>query len=381
MENQPARRPVTKKIVIFTVIIIVVCSVLSLFLFSEELNLDGVRRWGKYLNVRNSETFGRYSFDAHSSNSYENFGDGLAIASIGGLSTYDDSGNEQFVLQQQIELPQLLVADDMAVAYDVGGTSLIALHEKEGEVLRLEETHPILDADLSESGSICISSSSSGYKSVLSVYNEEQDLIYRWLSSSVYYPLCALSSDGRDLAAIAVGQTDGEFESSICLFKTNSEEVEKKISLGGELIYDLLFTKENNLCAIGETCVQFVSMDAEMIGTYQYKDSYLKDFDCGGDGFLVLSTNMYRAGNRYSLVTIDDRGKEIASRYLGQEVLDMSACGRYIAVLTQGKLTIYTQSLSVYHETSDISDATAVVMREDGSAVLLGGGSGELYIP
>ncbi len=90
---------------------------------------------------------------------------------------------------------------------------------------------------------------------------------------------------------------------------------------------------------------------------------------------------MYKAGNRYSLITVDEKGNELASVYLGQEVLSLSACGKYVAVLTPEGLTIYTPSLAVYHQTDNTGNATSVVMREDGTALLLGGGQGRLYIP
>jgi len=91
--------------------------------------------------------------------------------------------------------------------------------------------------------------------------------------------------------------------------------------------------------------------------------------------------NTYRAGNRYSLVTVDKKGQRIAGTYIGQEILSLSACGRYIAVLTAEGLTIYTQNLSVYAQTIETGNATDVVMREDGSVLLLGNGQGRLYIP
>ena len=138
---------------------------------------------------------------------------------------------------------------------------------------------------------------------------------------------------------------------------------------------------DNTICAIGENAVQYLKTNGETVGTFSYGDRYLKDYDAGGDGFLTLSTNMYRAGNRYSLLTVNEKGEQIGAVYIGQEILDLSACGRYIAVLTPEGLTIYTQSLDVYHETVETGNATAVVMREDGSVLLLGNGRGRLYIP
>lgn len=382
MEPEPMRRLTVKKLVILGTVVLAVCGVLCLFLFNEELNLDGLLRWGKYLTVRDDERFGSYSFDSHSSNCYASFDDGLAVASISGLTIFDENGQERSVLQQQIDIPKLLSNDEIALVFDVGGLNLVALHEENGEVLHLEETHPILDADLSADGAVCVSSSASGYKSVLAVYNEEQDLIYRWLSSTTYFPLCAITEDGTDMAAISVGQKDGVYESSICFFRTDSEQIQKTVSLGSQLIYDLVFVSSDLLCAIGETSVQYVSLSGEQLGAYVYDSRYLKQFDCGGDGFLALAMNMYRAGNRYSLITIEEEsGQVIGDLYIGEEVLDISACDRYIAVLTPGKLTVYTRSLSQYSQTTDVADATSVVMREDGSVLLLGGGKGSLYIP
>ena len=132
---------------------------------------------------------------------------------------------------------------------------------------------------------------------------------------------------------------------------------------------------------MGEQSVQLVDVDGTYLGSYTYEEPYLKDYDTQGDGFLTLVTNMYRAGNRNTLRTLDESGSEIASLYLGQEVLDLSASGNYVAVLTPDDLTIYTSSLNVYAQTNDIGSATSVIMREDGSALLLGGGQGWLYLP
>ena len=90
---------------------------------------------------------------------------------------------------------------------------------------------------------------------------------------------------------------------------------------------------------------------------------------------------MYRAGNRYSLVTVDEKGEEIASQFVGEEILDLSVCGKYIAVLTNHGLTIYNRDLEIYAETEVSDQATAVLMRQDGTALLLGSGQGRLYIP
>jgi len=205
--------------------------------------------------------------------------------------------------------------------------------------------------------------------------------VYRWLSSSTYMPLCTVSENGTQLASVGLDQKDGGFESTLNLFRTRYDQIEKTVSLGNELIYDLEYLGDRVLCAVGENSVQFLDTTGEAVGSYSYGDQFLKDYDMGGEGFLTLSLNMYRAGNRYTLVTVDETGQEIASSYLGQEILDLSACEKYIAVLTPDGLTVYNRLLEVYAETKEVGAATSVLMREDGSVLLLGAGMGNLYIP
>lgn len=378
---KPKKHGFFKRILLFLLILLLVCALTGLFVFRDALNVDAIRRWVKYLNVLGDGDYGTYSFDSHNNNRYAIFQNGLAVASVGGLETYDSGGEVLFEAQAQLDLPEIETGKKLVLAYDVGGTTLLAVHKSSGEVLRLQTEKPILDADLSGGDAICYSTSASGYKSVLSVYNSRQELIYRWLSSTIYMPLCTVSDDARYLAAVGLGQSEGAFESTLYLFQTNSEDLAMSVSLGNELIYDLFFLDGKTLCAVGESSVQFRNLDGEALGSYSYRDVYLKDFDAGGDGFLTLSLNMYRAGNRYSLVTVDELGNEIASLYLGQELLDLSASGKYVAALTSGGLTVYNRDLTVYYETAETGTATSVLMREDGSVLLLGGGEGRLYLP
>ena len=96
---------------------------------------------------------------------------------------------------------------------------------------------------------------------------------------------------------------------------------------------------------------------------------------------MTLTLNMYKAGNRYRMVTVGPDGEALGTLSTGAQILDVSAAGGYVAVLTAQQLTIYDQALNVYAEQENTTAATAVVMRDDGSAILLGSGQGVLFVP
>lgn len=374
-------KKILKRVLLLLLIVILVCAAVALIVFRDELNLDAIRRYVKYLNVTETSQDGRYTFDAHSGNQYASYEGGLAIASVSGLTTYKDSGAEDVVLQTQMTTPAIRTGGQLVLAFDVGGYALEAASRAAGGVLSVTAEKPILDADISQDDCICYAAPESGYKTVLHVYNKSQTMIYRWLSSSQYLPLCTVSNGASYLAAVAMGQSGGIFQSSIDVFKTDSGDIYKTIPLGNDLVYDLEFVDSSTLLAVGENSASWYSAAGAELGSYSYGGAYLKDFDLGGDGFLTLSLNMYKAGNRYSVYTVGPDGKALGSVYVGEEILDLSAAGHYVAVLTASKLTIYDDTMKVYAETDNTGSATDVVVRDDGTAILLGSGTGQLYVP
>ena len=62
-------------------------------------------------------------------------------------------------------------------------------------------------------------------------------------------------------------------------------------------------------------------------------------------------------------------------------MLDLSAAGRYLAVLYSNKLVIYDRNLQECSVLEDVSSASRVLMRSDGSAVMAGTNAASLYLP
>ena len=100
-----------------------------------------------------------------------------------------------------------------------------------------------------------------------------------------------------------------------------------------------------------------------------------------GDGFTVLLLNRYQSGSVGRLVTIGPEGEELGTLDIRKEVLSVSACGRYIAVLYPGSLVVYNQNLNVYATLNGITDIKEALVRADGSALLMSSQSASLFLP
>lgn len=372
---------VVKRIVVFLLLVVLVAGGVAAYVFRDALNLDALQRYVRYLNVSDDSKTGRFVYDESNSNQYANLSGGLAVASITGLSLYDKDGAETAAVHAAMSAPVIQTGGALALSYDAGGYALDAAGQKSGAALHVQSQRPILDADIARDDSICYLSSESGYKSVLYVYNNEQALIYRWLSASQYFMRCAVSEGAGYVAAAVLGQEDGMFQSSVALYRTDAEEVYRTIPIGNTLIYDLRFVSQDRLCVMTEQMLYFYDLDGQRQGSFSFGGSYLKDYTFDGNGYLTLVMNLYQAGNQYTVVSVGYDGTELGRVSPGEQILDVTAAGKYLAILTSNTLSIYDHTLKEYDVSGNTVGAANVVMRDDGSALLLANGHGTLYVP
>jgi hypothetical protein len=78
---------------------------------------------------------------------------------------------------------------------------------------------------------------------------------------------------------------------------------------------------------------------------------------------------------------VDREGQETESLEINEEILGISAAGRYLAVLYANRLVVYTPDLQVYATLNGTDYARSVLMRADGSAILLGSETAKLFLP
>lgn len=375
------RRRFRRRLRWLIIVTVVVLAILALVLFWRDLNFDRFRRWVTYMGVEPDGTYGNYQYPAYDGNAYAVYENGLVVATSSGLMLYDETGSPLTEISAAMDNPNVNVAGNYVAAWDIGGTTLCAARSGEEHLNRTLD-HTILDVDLSANGDMVFASGADGYRTMLTMMDNQTQERFKWYSSAQYLPLCAVNSGGTQLAAIALGQEQGAFTSSLLLLDPTVEEQEPvQVALGNQLIYELDYLQDRYLCAVGETSLQLLRTTGEVHGTYGYNGEHLMKYDISGDGFVTLALNPYQTGSQYVLKTVEYDGQERGSLALGQEVLHLSVAGDYVAVLTASGLQIYTSDLQLYAQTDDVLGVTQVLMREDGTAVLVAANHASLFLP
>ena len=257
--------------------------------------------------------------------------------------------------------------------------------DQNGEVAALTagNEEPFIAATLNEKGWLAVTAKKKNCKGWVGVYDKDMELVFEFKSSRRFVEDAYVTDDCASLAAVTLGQENSVFVSNIVLYdltKPGEAEPVADYDVANGLVA-AIGEQEGKLVTVSDTRLTLADSKGEITGTYSYDGAYLREYDISGDGYTALLLNRYQSGSVGRLVTVSADGEELGSLDVRDEVLSMSACGRYLAVLYYGSLVVYNENLEVYASLKGTENARGTLMRQDGSVLLLSSESAELFLP
>ncbi|MCD8190597.1 MAG: DUF5711 family protein [Clostridiales bacterium] len=373
---------VTKQMVIYAVTaVMLLCAVLAV-VYRDRLNLDALKRWVAYGSLSTDEDgqAERFSFSGGSDSAFASLDGGLLVCSSNTLQLLSRSGEEALSMEVSMKQPVISTAGDYAVVYDVGGSDLYVFHSAEQVFsYSTDGDYALLSARVNENGALVVVEQTSGYKATVTVYGSDYQPRIAINESTNFISDAALSPDGRSVAVIELYQDDSALGSDLVIYQVSDASVTSTTQLGEQLVLDLRW-QDGRIWLEREYGVTVADSDGEVLGDWSDTSKYLERYSLDGDGYAVELMSKYKSGSLGELWVIDNSGEQKVSRSISEEVLSVSAAGRYIAVLTTSSLVVYNSDLEEYASTVN-SNARRVIMRSDGSAMMVGTDEAWLFVP
>nr|WP_326185049.1 DUF5711 family protein [uncultured Oscillibacter sp.] len=380
-EEKPKKRRKPRGFWVFFLTLVIVLAVVVLAAYRDGTGFDVLRRYLNYGSVEKVGGEAVYDYDASSNNRFAVLGEKLAVLSETSLRVLDPDGGEVWSVNVSMAAPALSRGGGRAVAYDVGGLALYVVDES-GQVMHLtaDEDEPFIAATLNQEGWLAVTAEKRGYKGCVSVYDRDMELVFTFNSSRRFVTDAYVTDDCATLAAVTLGQENSVFVSNVVLYDVTQTEPVANYDVTDGLVA-AIGQQGGKVATVSDTCLTFAGANGEVTASYAYGGAYLRDYDLSGDGFAVLLLNRYQSGSVGRLVTVDPEGTELGSLDVNEEVLSVSAAGRYLAVLYTNRLVVYNQDLQVYASLNGTDYAKEVLMRTDGSVLLLSSESAGLFLP
>ena len=372
-----------KKLILpMAVLAVIVIGLLVAFIVLSRgsMSLDAVRRTLSYMGEEKTDSgmVGEMTFVNHSGSFIEQYGDGLIVASRTGVELLDSTGGETLMVSAPMANPNVTVVGDRAFAYDVGGTNYVVIDGGEATAQR-EADNEIIAASMNSAGGLAIATKQTSYKATVYVFDADNALVLQQNISSGYVTDVQVTADCSGLIA-GMCTYSSEFVSRVVRYPISGGG-EGEFTISDELVLAVKCFPGGGICAVTERSAYFIGKDLSDGEQYSFGSAYLKDFTFSPGDKCVLLLKEYETGSSGRLVILSDSGSVVGDGEIDSEVLAISAKGKYVAALCYDKLEIFKDNMHLYGETEDTGAAVDLIMREDGSVLLLSYGSARIYLP
>lgn len=351
--------------------------------FRDSFNLDSVKRWFTYRSLIRSDS-GRaesFPYDGELTDTFAVLDGDLLVCSRNAISLYSGSGTQYINQSVGMENPVVNTNGSLAVVYDAGGSSLYILGQRT-LVWSAQDLESILSARLNKNGQLTVVTQASGFRGAVTVYDAAYSPVVDVNLSSAFVMDAALSDDGHTLAILTVGQTDGAFSTDLELYNmdyaSGQYSPDFSCQLGSGVVLETRHTA-SAVWSLGDRGLTVTGHDGRSAGV-SWADKHLRRYTLDGDGFAAVLLGKYRAGSQAELWVVNSQGQRRVLE-LNEQVMSISAAGRYLAVLTSDRLDIYTSELELYNTLEGTQGARSALLMPDGSAILISADSAGFYVP
>ena len=364
-----------------SLVALAVAAVVTVAVLWDSTTFDGLRRAVIYAAAEKDETgcAQLYRYASEKDSVYASVGSSLIQATERRILLLGEDGQTRY--NQDVKFRRAAIAEGGALAavYDIGGSEIYLL-DTAGLVRKIQAEGEVFACTINAEGAMAVTLRKSGSKATVVVYNEKGEKVFGFNSADRFLMTSALSEDGKQMAAVAMGQSEGTFASYLVLYALDSTEPVAECALPGGAVYDLAMVN-GRWCAVGEDGIHFVTTAGERAAYYDFEGTYLRRCSLQGRDSVTLLLGRYKSGAQTQLVSVDTDGVQLAIQDVDREVLSITAADKYAAVLYSDELAIYERTLEAYARLENVSTAKMALMRPDGSAVLVGADAASLYLP
>jgi len=344
----------------------------------DRMTLGHFNRAIQYSRLGSPSHAEEFRFANLGSNTFVTLGDGIAVASTGGLRFYDRSGTLAYAAAFEMERPVIRSAGDYVLAYDLGGYSFQSGNRRESLVHMEEWEGRIIDANINENGWIIVSAEQVGFLGRVTVMDSQG--IPRWFVNigSGHVISAVLADDNRTVAILTMTDEGGRVH-WVTTDAGGTIQTEYYYLREGELFFDI-WTRSNSgdVGVISSNTVLYLTSRGEIKSEYDFSDRHLRAYDIA-DGRIALYLSISQTGPGGEIVTLDLNGRTQRVEITGN-LLDLSLRGRFVAALFVDELLIFrgTSRYARWRETEGMSN---VLMREDGTVFRLSQHRARLLVP
>ena len=300
-----------------------------------------------------------------------NTGKGIYYISDTSILSLDYNGNKNFSGQHSYTSPFIKCSGDYAITYGVGSDKYRVISPSYNVYNGTQGTS-IIDCDINSKGTYCVMSDHTGYLSVISVLDKDNEFIFSYSFNNYYGISCTINESGTMAAVGAVNTVDGALMSKVYILDFSSSEPIAVFDYKDNMIYEVDFIDNNKIAVVTDSLVSVVDSTNNKETPYSFDGKFLASYDIEYENSITVALAQSDDGRNCSIVTLDSNGREINKFSTVHKVFSIDTKKDKIALLADNTLYSYNTLGDALNNWQVGHDAKSVIMINEKTAYILG---------
>lgn len=191
-----------------------------------------------------------------------------------------------------------------------------------------EDDSMIITACISASGNYAISSNGDNAASILSYYNKNGTLLYRWACTKDHIVAVDISDNKKNILCAALNAENGEIVTKVYLLNIGMDETEYETSLDGTSAIDCFFNSSGKgiiICNNKRVLLSFNSKKNPVVCDYA---APILKYSSDDSGNSVVVTSKYGTFDSYEVTFYNGNNSVIGTYSTDKKIIDIKCAGK-----------------------------------------------------
>lgn len=304
---------------------------------------------------------------------YDTSGAQIASVYLDGSKVFAFSKGKTFLLsasakelnEADIEYgkPAIKYKNGKAIVYDRDSGKFRVQNTSE-IIAEKEMKKNITAAGIGKKGNCAVATGASGAQSQLTVFDKSQKEAFTWTFKDERVSDIDLSDDGKFAVVSTIVAENAQINSKVYVFRFDSKDYVACFDYDDNAVVSVQYVESHNICVISDKMRSFITDNTTRVSDDAF-DSDVLHRRSDDDSVLNAVALLKYGSDSSSILKVYKDDELLFTQKVGSEIKDVSCSDKYVAVLTDSKVTVYNKKGELKAEFSaDVSDSYVLVGRK-----------------
>ncbi len=262
-------------------------------------------------------------------------GNNVGVLSKTNLIMVSENGKTENQVSHGYTNPVVKEGNKRFLTYDRGGKSF-RVDTQKNKIGEKQIDGQIILAQISDNGNVAVVTTHERYASVITVYNNSLDEIYKYSAVERISNVC-FSPDNNHILASTITTIAGAFVTNLYELNLNNSGDIKTFTANGVVPLNISYSDNNNITIISKNRIATIDIKTKHQKNYEYDGALLHFNNSSSRETVIANENTLK--NNVTIFVINSKGELVNTYNIDDEIIEIYSDGSRILVL--GKENVY----------------------------------------